>query len=278
MTEPDYPHQCADIIKKKIGNMSPKIALILGSGLSDVIVDNIENSIAILYQELPQFPEPSIAGHPGKMLIGNLNKVPIVCLQGRGHLYEGVAIENIKTQIRTLKLLGIQILVVTNAAGTLRPTTHIGSLMLISDHINFQGINPLMGQNDSDYGPRFIAMDNAYDLTLRKILLKTAEKIDVSLTEGVYMGVLGPSFETPAEIKAFQLLGADMIGMSTISEVILARHCGLKVLAISAITNCAAGLSDEKLSHEHTLQNAKKAERNLTYLLYSAMEQLQNEP
>lgn len=266
-----YAHQCFNIISKQIGPIKPKIGIILGSGLGAALIQNIEQSIELAYEDLPNFPLPSIKGHAGKLHIGYLNQVAIACLQGRGHLYEGISIEAIKTQIRTLQLLGVSILIITNAAGSLDPSQAAGSLMLINDHINFQGINPLAGPNDENFGPRFIDMENAYDRELRALLAATGREINIDLPEGVYLGVVGPSFETPAEIRAFKTLGADLVGMSTVSEVILARHSGLRVAAISAITNAAAGLTQEKLSHEHTLMNAQKAERNLTLLLYTVM-------
>lgn len=272
MSTNDLPHQCADIIKQKIGSLAPRIAIILGSGLGSVLLDSLKNYQEIFYHELPGFPHLTIPGHEGRLLIGNLNQVPILCLQGRAHLYEGTKAEVIKTQIRTLKLLGIENLIVTNAAGGLDPRIRVGSLILIKDHMNFQGSNPLIGPNDEEYGPRFIAMRDIYSPKLRCLFHQTAAKINLTLTEGVYLGVTGPCFETPAEVTAFQRLGASMVGMSTVSEVIIAHHCGLHIAGISAITNACEGLSDEILCHEHTLLNASQAASHLTPLLFNLME------
>ncbi len=216
----------------------------------------------------------SVPGHPGQMILGYLNKIPIVCCQGRVHPYEGMQGKDFKIFIRTLKSLGCQTLIMTNAVGSLHKNVELGQLVLISDHINFHPMNPLAGPNDEEFGPRFFAMDEAYDQNIRHILQETAKKLSIPLTEGIYISILGPNFETPAEIRAFRLLGADVVGMSTVPEVIVARHCNLKVAVISVVTNLAAGLNDEPITHEGTVHFAAKASDNLGQLLESAVGQI----
>lgn len=259
-------HAAAAVIQQKIANFTPKLGLILGSGLGG-LAEKIDSPVVISYRDLPGFFQCSVEGHSGNLYLGNLAGYPVACLQGRAHLYEGVALNVITTLIRTLKLIGCEQLIITNSAGSLRSDFPTGSLMCITDHINFQFANVLVGPNDDHFGPRFFSMDEAYDLSMREHLKKIAQAQHIALNEGVYIAVLGPSFETPAEIRAFRTLGADAVGMSTVQEVIAANHCGLKTLAISAITNLAAGLSKEKLSHEQTLRNAQVCMTQLSKLL-----------
>ncbi len=257
--------QAAATIKQIKPNFTPKIGIILGSGLG-AFAAQIENAVKIPYAQLPGFPKCSVAGHGGTLHLGMLRGIPIACLEGRAHIYEG-NIDVIKNLIRTLELIGCELLINTNAAGSLRKEVDAGSLMLITDHINFQFINPLIGPNDEAFGERFVSMENAYDQELREKMLHIAKRLNIELSEGVYIGVSGPSFETPAEIRAFRTLGADIVGMSTVPEVILARRCGIKVVAISAITNLAAGMNPEPLSHEQTLRAAKLSVDKLVNLL-----------
>ncbi len=266
----------AHIIKKRHPNFIPKIGLILGSGLNS-LADHIQDAHFIPYAELPGFSEATVVGHVGRLVLGYLNNVPVVCLQGRPHYYEGIANQEIQVLIRTLKLLGCEILLATNAAGSLNLAAAPGSLMLITDHINFQFNNPLVGHNHDEFGPRFVNMENAYDRKLRALMRTTAIEHDIELHQGIYLGVLGPSFETPAEIRAFKLLGADAVGMSTIAEVIVARHCGLRVVAVSAITNYAAGLNENELSHEETLHYGNKASKALLTLTENFIARLKYE-
>lgn len=258
--------KAAEYIRSVTQQFQPKIGLVLGSGLG-MLADMIQEPTYIYYGNLPGFPISTVAGHAGRMVLGYLEGVPVVCLQGRAHWYEGVKSEQVKTLVRTLKLLGCESIILTNAAGSLRMDAGPGRLMLITDHINMQSKNPLIGSNDEEFGPRFFAMDDAYDPELRKCFLQTAEQNKISLAQGVYLSVLGPCFETPAEIRAFRVLGADAVGMSTVPEVIVARHCGLKVAAISAITNYAAGMSDEEITHEGTLYYSKVAAKDMSLLL-----------
>lgn len=247
-------------------NFQPKIGMILGSGLG-ALSAQIEKVASIPYTELPNFCAYAIAGHAARLHLGYLNGVAVACLEGRTHFYEGqIAVDIIKTQIRTLKLLGCEMLLTTNAVGSLLTDVPPGSVMLVKDQINMIFGNPLIGKNDEEFGPRFVSMDNAYDADLRKQMLKVAENIGIYLKEGVYLASSGPTFETPAEIRAFKVMGADIIGMSTVPETIVARHCGLKVLTVSAITNFASGLSDEILSHEGTLKGASLAIEKLVKL------------
>lgn len=262
-----------EVIKGRIQNFSPKIGLILGSGLQS-FADEIDKVASIPFHEIPGFSECSVAGHKGMLLFGMFNGVPIVCLQGRAHYYEGNNNEAIQIPIRTLKLLGCEVLVLTNAAASLRQEVRPGNLVVINDHINFQFKNPLVGPNDDSMGPRFPSLQNAYDANLRKIVVETANSLDIPISQGVYLATIGPSYETPAEIRAFQILGAEVVGMSTVPEVIVARHCNLKVACISTITNMGCGLSDEQLTHEAVLQVANKAAKDLTNLLSHVIEKI----
>lgn len=264
----------ATIIQQQIPAFKPTLGLILGSGLAG-FADKIEQTTIIPYRDLPGFSQCSVEGHPGELHLGWLKGIPVACFKGRAHYYEGNSNEVLRTMIRTLKNLGVETLLITNAAGSLRSDIKPGELMLISDHINFQFNNPLVGPNDSTFGPRFIGMEDAYDPSLRQQFLTIAKQLNIKLAEGVYLGVLGPSFETPAEIRAFRILGADAVGMSTVAEVILAAHCGMKVAAISAITNMGAGLSEEKLTHEGTLKTAAQATHQLSDLLLTFIERME---
>jgi xanthosine phosphorylase len=265
----------ADLIKLHKPNFTPKIGLILGSGLGS-FAEQIKDPIIIPYYKLPGFHHCTVEGHVGNLHLGTINNLPIACLQGRPHIYEGIFPEVVKTLVRTLKLIGCEILFLTCAAGSLREEVPAGSLMLITDHINLQFINPMVGPNDEEFGPRFFSMENAYDPKLRQQLLIIAQNLNIKLAQGTYIGLSGPCFETPAEIKAYRTMGADSVGMSTVPEVIVARHCGLKVAAISAITNLAAGMNPQALSHEETLQNAKLGTEDLSRLLLAFLEELKH--
>lgn len=245
---------------------APQVGVVLGSGLG-AVADAVEDAVVVPYDELPGFPVPSVGGHLGRAVLGVLGGVRVAVLQGRAHLYEGGDPDALRTPVRALKAAGASVLVLTNAAGSLRPAVGPGSLMAITDHINLTGVNLLVGPNDDAVGPRFPSMRDAYDPLLLAALRAAAAEIGVELAEGVYLAVSGPSFETPAEIRAFRTLGADAVGMSTVHETILGRHCGLRVAAISAISNLAEGMSDEPLSHEQTLREAQRAAGDLARLL-----------
>jgi xanthosine phosphorylase len=258
----------ADVIREAAGDgfTTPRLGLVLGSGLGG-LADAVQDATAIPYKDLPGFPVGSVAGHAGRLVLGTLEGTPVVVLQGRAHLYEGISASDLAVPVRTVRALGAETLVLTNAAGSLNAETGPGQLMALTDHINLMGANPLMGSNDDELGPRFVGLGDAYDLDLRAQLRAAADAEDVALAEGVYLAVAGPSFETPAEIRAFKILGADAVGMSTVPEVIVARHCGLRVAAVSAITNLAEGMGDEVLSHEHTLASAAVAAQDLQRVL-----------
>jgi xanthosine phosphorylase len=249
-----------------IAKRAPRLGIILGSGLG-AVADALEDAVTIPYAELPDFPAPSVYGHAGTLALGTLSGLPVACLQGRAHVYEGGDPGAMRGPVRALKAAGAEALFVTNAAGSLNPEVGPGSLMAISDHINMLGVNPLTGPNDDAIGPRFPSLRGAYDPDLRAVLHAAADDLGVALADGVYLATAGPSFETPAEIRAFRTLGADAVGMSTIPEVILARHAGVRVAAVSAITNLAEGMGGEELSHDQTLQYANQAAGDLTRLI-----------
>ena len=244
----------------------PRVGVVLGSGLG-AVADAVEDPVVVGYEELQGFPRPSVAGHAGRAVLGSIGGVPVAVLQGRAHLYEGGDPEALRTPVRALRAAGAEILVLTNAAGSLRPAVGPGSLMAITDHINMTGANLLMGPNEDAIGPRFPSLRDAYDPALLQSLRESASELGIALAEGVYLAVTGPSFETPAEIRAYRTIGADAVGMSTVQETILARHCGLRVAAVSVITNLAEGMSDEPLSHEQTLGAAQDGAGDLTRLL-----------
>jgi purine-nucleoside phosphorylase len=251
----------------------PRVGIVLGSGLGGV-ADAVAEPVIVGYEELPGFPQPTVEGHAGRAVLGHIAGLPVAVLQGRAHLYEGGHLDSLRTPVRALRQAGAEILVLTNAAGSLRRDVGPGRLMAISDHINLTGVNVLTGPNDEAIGPRFPPLRDAYDPELRTALRAAAAELQIELAEGVYLAVSGPSFETPAEIRAFGTLGADAVGMSTVHETIVARHCGLRVLAVSVITNLAEGLGEAELSHEQTLRDAQRAAGDLTRLLLRFLERL----
>ena len=256
----------AAVIAERAPGLAPRLGLVLGSGLG-ALADAVRDPVAIPYADLPGFPAPGVAGHAGRLVLGRLAGLPVACLQGRRHPYEGGDPAAMAAPVRALRRAGAEALLVTNAAGSLREEVGPGRLMALADHVNLLGTNPLTGPNDDEVGPRFPSLRDAYDPALRAALHAAAAAEGVDLAEGVYLATPGPSFETPAEIRAFRVLGADAVGMSTVPEVILARHCGLRVAAVSAITNLAEGLGNEPLSHEQTLHHAQLAGRDLARLV-----------
>ena len=262
-----------DVIREWVPDCVPRVGLILGSGLGGIAAA-IENATAIDYADLPGFPRPGTLGHAGRLVLGRLGGVEVACLQGRVHLYEGVPAGAVNVLPRTLKALGCETLILTNAAGSLRPEIEPGALALIEDHINLLGQNPLVGPNEAAVGVRFPDMSEVYDRDLRARAQAVAARLGIPLRAGVYLATLGPSFETPAEIRAFRALGAELVGMSTVPEAISARHCGLKVLGFSIVTNLAAGLTDQMLSHGQTLAVAAQAADRLQRLLLGLLEDL----
>jgi xanthosine phosphorylase len=262
-----------DVIRARRPDFTPRVGLILGSGLGG-IASAIEGATAIDYADLPDFPRPGIEGHAGRLLLGRLGGVDIACLQGRVHLYEGLPAAAVNVLPRTLRALGCELLILTNAAGSLRSEIEPGAIALIEDHINLLGQNPLVGPNDAALGPRFPDMSEVYDPDLLEQARAVAARLGIPLRSGVYLATLGPSFETPAEIRAFRALGAELVGMSTVPEAISARHCGLKVVGFSIVTNLAAGLAEQSLSHEQTLEVAAEAADRLLRLLQHLLEDL----
>jgi xanthosine phosphorylase len=252
---------------------TPRLGIVLGSGLGG-LADALEDPVAIGYGDLPGFPEPGVAGHGGRLVLGRLGGLPVAALQGRRHIYEGGPPTGMAAPVRALAGAGVEALLITNAAGSLVEANGPGSLMAIADHINLLGVNPLTGPNDDAIGPRFPSLRDAYDPELRRRLQAAAARLGLRLPEGVYLATAGPSFETPAEIRAFRTLGADAVGMSTVPEVILARHAGLRVAAVSAITNLAEGMGGEPLSHEQTLRFAAVAAEDLTRLITAFAEEI----
>ena len=248
---------------------TPKVGLILGSGLG-FIADDIQG-IRIDYQEIPSFPRSTIVGHEGRLALGQLEGVECVCMQGRVHFYEGHSMATLAFPVRLMARLGIEHLLVTNAAGGVNPSFSVGDLMIISDHLNLMGASPLRGDNLEAFGPRFPDMSEAYSQAHRARWRGCAEALGITLREGVYAAMMGPAYETPAEIRMLAALGADAVGMSTVPEVITASHLGLQVAGLSVITNKAAGLSDEPLAHEEVFEASQKARSAVVPLLRSML-------
>jgi len=257
-----------EYIQSNSQGINPKVGIILGSGLGS-FVDVLENPVSLSYDELDGFPDTGVFGHEGKLHLGKINHTEIVVLQGRAHYYETGVVDAMKIPVRTLSGLGCESLILTNAAGSLMEEAQPGSVMAITDHINFTGVNPLFCEESNN---RFVDMADAYNSDMRSRFHKIADDENIKLHEGVYIWFCGPSFETPAEIRAAKTLGADAVGMSTVPEVILARHAGMKVAALSVMTNMAAGMSDEVLSHELTMENADKGIQDLKILLVRFLE------
>lgn len=256
----------SSVITARARGFRPRVGIILGSGLGG-LADRLADPVTIPYADLPDFPQPEVHGHAGSLVLGRLSGVPVACFKGRVHAYEGKGPDAMKVPIRTLKALGAEVLYITCAAGSLRPSVGPGRLMTITDHINLQGGNPLVGPNDETWGPRFPPMTDAYDHELRAAQRKAADEVGINLAEGVYAAWLGPSFETPAEVRMIRTLGGDAVGMSTVPECILARHCGLRVTGTAVITNLGVGLSEGPVDHDQTLRAAAAASHTLELLV-----------
>jgi purine-nucleoside phosphorylase len=244
----------------------PRVALVLGSGLGD-FADEFAEAVAIPYQEIPGFPTSTAEGHAGRLVIGKVDGVPVLAMQGRVHFYEGYSLEEVTFPIRTFKLLGVKTLMLTNAAGGINVEFSQGALMVISDHLNLIGVNPLRGPNDDRFGPRFPDMSEVYSRELQELAVAEAHAMGVELRRGIYAALPGPSYETPAEIHMLRGFGADAVGMSTVPEAIVARHLGIEVLGISCITNMAAGISDQPINHEEVLETGKRVRETFAQLL-----------
>jgi len=250
----DY-EESAKFIKEKIGALEPKIAIVLGSGLG-ILSEDIENKITIKYSEIPNFPVSTVEGHAGELLIGTINNVPVIAMNGRFHYYEGYTLEQVTFPIRVFKLLGIEKLILTNAAGGINTSYKPGELIVITDFLSFFSDSTLRGKNIEEFGTRFPDMSEAFNKELSEKLRETIEKHMGVANTGVYAYMKGPNYESPAEIRALRTLGADTVGMSTVPEVIVANHTGIKTVGVSCVTNMAAGVSNEKLSHEEVQKTA----------------------
>lgn len=261
-------------IKKKT-KLEPGLGLILGSGLG-VIADSFDNRIEIPYKKIPYFPLSTVKGHSNTLILGKCFNLPVVVMKGRFHYYEGIAPQELTYPIRVLKELGVDKLIITNAAGGINSTFKVGDLMVITDHINLMGTNPLRGWSDEEIAPRFIDMTFAYEPELQKICFKTAKKLKLKIKNGVYAAMMGPSYETPAEIKMLKKIGADAVGMSTVPEVIVANQLGIKVLGISLITNLAAGILKKPLNHQEVIEASEKAKDKFIKLIHNIIRQLAN--
>ena len=242
----EQARETAAYIKSKT-TLRPEVAIVLGSGLGK-LADVIQDAVYLDYAELPHFGQVSAPGHQGRLVLGHLGGKAVMCMQGRLHCYEGHPLEAVTYPVRVMAAFGIKTLILSNAAGGINTTFEVGDLMLVTDHINFMGRNPLIGPNEAEFGPRFPDMTFAYDRTLAQLARETAAELGMTLREGVYIACTGPSYETPAEIRMFRTMGADAVGMSTVPEVIVANHCGLRVLAMSCISNMAAGILEQRLT------------------------------
>lgn len=275
-TYEDY-QRAADVIRERFP-VPARVGLILGSGVNP-LADDIAAQAVIPYAEIPHFPCPSIEGHVGRLVCGTLENVPILCLQGRAHYYEGVSMAQVTFPVRVLQLLGVDTLIVTNAAGGLNPDFEVGDLMVITDHIGFTnltGLNPLRGPNDERLGPRFPDMTHAYDRELIRLAMEAAREAGVPLYKGIYVGLSGPSFETPAELRFLRAIGGDAVGMSTVPEVTVARHAGMRVLGISGISNIAIFDPDERreASHEEVLEAGRQIAPRLRAVIRGVLRRL----
>ena len=256
--------------------LRPRLAIVLGSGLG-AFAEQLEEKTAIPFAEIPHFPQSTVPGHSGKLVIGKVAGVPVAVMQGRVHAYEGYSSEEVVFPIRVLGGLGVTQLVLTNAAGGINLNYQQGALVLIRDHINLQGANPLTGRNDDRFGVRFPDMTHAYARAYRELAREGAGKLGMILHEGVYAGLLGPSYETPAEIIYLRTIGADLVGMSTVFEVIAARHMGIKVLAISCVTNMAAGILDQALSHQEVMETGERVKTSFEALLSAVLPRIEKD-
>ena len=253
------------VIRSRI-SIEPRIAIVLGSGLGG-FADDFEEPVGIPYEEIPGFMRSTAQGHAGRLVVGKVDSVPVLAMQGRVHFYEGYSLEEVTFPVRTFGLLGVKTLVLTNAAGGINVQLTQGALMVISDHLNLMGVNPLRGPNDERFGPRFPDMSAVYSPELQELVVEEAKAINVEVRRGIYGALTGPSYETPAEIHLLRNLGADAVGMSTVPEAIVARHMGIEVLGISCITNMAAGISDEPINHEEVMATGDRVRGTFTELL-----------
>ncbi len=265
--------QAASEFIMKQTKYKPEIGLILGSGLGS-LGDLIEEADFFPYEEIPNFPTSTVEGHAGRLVIGKLEGKVVIAMQGRFHYYEGYKMDEVTFPVRVMKLLGVKTLIVTNAAGAVNESFTPGDLMVITDHINLSGSNPLIGKNLDLFGPRFPDMSSAYDKSLIESILKVSSKLNLNMKQGVYVMMSGPTYETPAEIRMVRTLGGDAVGMSTVPEVIIAHHCGIKVLGISCMTNMAAGILDQPLNHEEVIETSNKVKNNFISLMKNLIKEI----
>ncbi|MBS4209697.1 purine-nucleoside phosphorylase [Bacillus sp. FJAT-50079] len=264
--------QAAQFIQEKY-SVSPEIGLILGSGLG-ILAEEIEEPIKIPYEQIPHFPVSTVEGHVGQLVIGRLQGKQVIAMQGRFHYYEGYHFSEVTFPVRVMKLLGVSRLIVTNAAGGVNETFNPGDLMIITDHINQMGGNPLIGPNEERFGARFPDMSEPYNKKLIQFAKETANRLGIAIQEGVYVGNPGPMYETPAEVKMIRHFGGDAVGMSTVPEVIVARHAGLDVLGISCISNLAAGMLDQPLTHEEVIETTEKVKADFLRFVKALVENM----
>jgi purine-nucleoside phosphorylase len=261
----DRAQRAAEQIQSRT-KTQPAIAVVLGSGLG-AFADELTDSTAIAYREIHGFAQATVEGHAGKLVIGKAGEVPIAAMQGRFHFYEGYSLDDVTFPVRVLKLLGVRTLILTNAAGSLNTELTPGSLMIISDHINLMGANPLIGPNENRFGPRFPDLSSTYDPELQSLVIEEAKAMNIDLRRGVYAALSGPSYETPAEIHMVRTLGADAVGMSTVPEAIVARHMDMRLIGISCITNLAAGVSNRPIDHSQVMEIGQRVRGQFTELL-----------
>ncbi|MFC7371173.1 purine-nucleoside phosphorylase [Fictibacillus iocasae] len=268
----EHYQQAAAYIKEKI-NKAPEIGLILGSGLG-VLADEIQSPVVLPYSDIPGFPVSTVEGHAGQLVIGELEGKMVIAMQGRFHYYEGYSMEKVTFPVRIMKLIGVNSVIVTNAAGGVNTSFKAGDLMLITDHINNIGDNPLIGTNTAEFGVRFPDMSEAYTKELMDTARGVSKALNIPMQEGVYVANSGPSYETPAEVRMLRVLGADAVGMSTVPEVIIARHSGMKVLGISCISNLAAGILDQPLTHDEVMETTEMVKANFLALVKGIVKEM----
>lgn len=262
----------AEFLKKELKEI-PKLALVLGSGLGD-FADNATDATVIPYEKIPGFQKTTVEGHQGKLVVGKIGGTCVAVFSGRFHAYEGLSLERVVTPVRLFKMIGGEKVILTNAAGGINLSYKPGTLVIINDHINFTGKSPLVGHNIDELGPRFPDMGDAYNAEMRTTIQSVAKELGIELENGIYAGVLGPTYETPAEVRMLRTMGADVVGMSTVHEVIAANHAGLKVACISCVTNMAAGVNKEVLRHEDIKEQALKVKEKFAKLLIHSLSKL----
>ncbi len=267
--EPRSEFECAEQAAQYVlsrTDMQPEIALVLGSGLG-AFADDLMDAVRLPYGDIPHYPKASAEGHAGQLVVGKVDGIPVAAMQGRVHLYEGLTPQEVTFPMRVFGRMGIRAAILTNAAGGVSRQLKPGCLVVLEDHINLQGTNPLIGRNDERFGTRFVDMTTAYSASFRKIAMREGRRLKVDVRSGVYAALLGPSYETPAEIRYLQKIGADMVGMSTVAEVIAARHMGIQVLALSCVTNMAAGITGKAIHHKEVLETGEHVKRDFIALL-----------